>query len=264
MRKSYLLIAILLLQYVNLFSQQNKLLPFKINGTINANTGTIELRLFVDPSFYPENLRKLSTKVENKKFYFSGYIPSPQGFELLYNSEHSSSDFIIEAGTQSITFNIDSGSVIPRVQNVAMREDYNDYINARKLVKHKLLIWRQKEDTLNRIYQRNIPNNIKLELGKELDEYYRESDKKLLNYVKSHPNSYVALWKFINLLSYGYESVFDSIFDQFSESLKNTYAGNVLSKRLKIASMTSPGKQFPSFSVVNNKNEKFNVFKKTT
>src|SRR3954464_11133974 len=110
MPKSYSLIIILSIQYVNLYAQQHKMLPFKINGTINADTGTIELRMFVDPSFYPENLRKLSRHVKNKKFYFSGYLPSPQGFELLYNSERSSSDFIIEAGTQSITYNIDSSS----------------------------------------------------------------------------------------------------------------------------------------------------------
>lgn len=257
MRIFSLLSAILLLLNVNLQAQKNKLFPFKINGSINVDTGTIQLKLLVDKEYYPEGVQNLRAKIINKKFFFRGYIPYPQGIQLSYGAGYLSNSFIIAPGTQSIILNIDSNRKVPEVQNLVMKEYYSDYIHAFKEINLKSDKLYQKWDSLNILFHRKIPEKIKLDLEKTRNEYYGESDKTLLQYVASHPNSYVAFWKFIELCSFsGYENIFDSILSQFSDSLKNTYTGKVLSNKLKIASKLGFGKKFPSINCINIQNKK--------
>jgi thiol-disulfide isomerase/thioredoxin len=102
-------------------------------------------------------------------------------------------------------------------------------------------------DSLDKVYQRKLPKNIELDLRAQQNAYYAESDQNLLKYVTAYPNSYLAFWKFIRLSSFsGHEKIFDSIFNQLSDSLKNTYAGRVLSKNLYIGGTLGMGKRFPS------------------
>ncbi len=252
----FLLSTILLLQCNNLHAQQHKLFPFKINGTINADTGTVQMKMLVDTRYYPPGVKNLTAKVENKKFTFHGFIPYPQGVQLYYNSAYYSNSFVIEQGIQSVTFNIDSNDKTPEVHNRVMKEYYEGYKMAFKEIHSKREVFRQKWDSLSNIFQRKIPATIQLGLEKELNGYYKESDAMLLKYVIAHPNSYVAFWKFIELLNFGYEPVFDSILPRFSASLRNTYTGKVLSKKLKVAGMLSLEKEFPSFPCINDQNKK--------
>jgi peroxiredoxin len=244
---------------IPLFAQQPKLLPFTLNGTINADTGTIELRLLADPSFYPQSLQNLSAKVENKQFTFQGFLPSPQGFQLLYSQSYVSGEFVLEAGKQSIRFNIDSSFQTPHVQNAAMREYYQEYVPAFEQLRQKRKLQNQRRDSLNKVYQRNLPSSIKLTLEQELKQDYKENDATLLKYVKAHPSSHFAFWKLIYLMNFGYEPIFDTIYHHFSAPIKVSYAGKVLADKLKVASILSVGKLFPSFPVVDLEDKKYNV-----
>lgn len=250
MRLFHLLSILFVLQGVNLHAQQQKMLPFTLNGTINADTGTIELRLLQDPSFYPEALRNLIAPVKNRQFTFSGYLPSPQGFQLLYSGNYVSGEFVIEAGKQAVHFNIDSSFQTPHVQNVAMKEYEQEYLPAFKQVRQDRNLLNKKRDSLNRVYERKLPASVNLSLERERKEQYKKNDETLLAYVKTHPNSQFAFWKFVNLLNFGYEPIFDTIYYHFSNSIKGSYAGKVLADRLATASVLSIGKPFPSFPVV--------------
>lgn len=257
MRKFYLISIIGLCFCCNLYGQKAGLSSFTIDGHINADSGTVELIMLTDTSFYPQSIHNLRAQVKNRTFSFHGYLPYPQGFELLYNSNYSSAVFVIEKGKQSISINIDSNGKTPDVRNEVMREYAYDYKNAMKDVDDKMTLLYHKWDSLNEVYQRKIPKNIELDLRAKQKEYYVESDQNLLQYVTSHPNSYLAFWKFIRLSSFsGYESIFDSIFNQFSDSLKNTYAGRVLSKNLNIAGALVMGRKFPPLNCINDQGNK--------
>jgi peroxiredoxin len=266
MRIFYLLSIVLLLQGIHLHAQPQKLLPFTLNGTINADTGTIELRLLQDPSFYPEALRNLIATVKNRQFTFSGYLPSPQGFQLLYSGNYVSGEFVIEAGKQAVHFNIDSSFQTPHVQNVAMQEYEQEYLSAFKQVRQDRNLLTKKWDSLNRVYERKLPASVKLSLERELKEQYKKNDETLLAYVKTHPNSQFAFWKFVNLLNFGYEPIFDTIYYHFSSPIKGSYAGKVLAERLATASILSIGKTFPSIPVVDKQDKRHTVssFSKAT
>lgn len=260
MRIFHVLIIICLFQYSDLYAQQTTAFPFSIEGQINADTGTVELRMLTDISYYPKGVQNLSAKVKNGKFFMNGYIPYPQGFEFRYGSYYYSDVFVIEKGRQLIKININSNGKIPEVQNEVMKEYYHDYIMATaSLIEKKVLLYHE-WDSLNRVYQRKIPKDFELELRKRQAEFYNEGDKILLQYAISHPNSYLAFWKLINLASFsGYESIFDSIFNQFSDSLKGTYAGKILSRNLKIAGMLQIGKVFPPIISIDIRDNKLDV-----
>jgi thiol-disulfide isomerase/thioredoxin len=245
--KKYFLISLIGFCFCyNLYGQKAALSPFTIQGYINADTGTVKLILLTDSSFYPKGIHSLSAQVKNGTFSFQGYLPYPQGFELLYSSSYLSSLFVIEKGVQSISINIDSNRTTPVVRNQVMKE-YTEYKNMWKTLIAKETLLYHTWDSLDKVYQRKLPKNIELELRAKQKAYYAESDQNLLKYVTAYPNSYLAFWKFIRLSSFsGHEKIFDSIFNQLSDSLKNTYAGRVLSKNLYIGGTLGMGKRFPS------------------
>lgn len=90
---------------------------------------------------------------------------------------------------------------------------------------------------------------MKKEIESGLRKRYQEQDNTLLRYVEKHPDSYLALWKFVYLSNFGYEAVFDTILSKFSEKLRNTTTGYALAKRLKDGRVLTINKGFPSLSV---------------
>ncbi len=130
-----------------------------------------------------------------------------------------------------------------------MEESRVDMANAFKEVREKRSMNNQKWQTASEKYNGDIPSDIKLSIEKEFKSLYVKSDSTLLQYVSTHPDSFLALWTLIELLDFGYEPIFDSIFEQFSGDLRNTHAGQALERNLKIARMLAPGKKFPVIQV---------------
>jgi len=255
MRTIVLIAFILLSASVVSIAQQAKLFPFKINGHINADTGKIKLEIVSDTGFYPKGLRQMETRVINGSFSFEGLLPYPVGVQLNYGPfRYNSAVFVIERGEQSINCNIDSSNKVPVVDNRVMSENAN-YKAAFGNYNRKHVLLTQRWNKLITDYNRNIPANIKLELEKELKQEYAMHDSVLLNYVSAHPNSWLAFWNFVNLSNFGYENIFDTIFANFSDSIKNTYSGIALANRLKITGTLAVGKKFKYISSVN-KNDK--------
>ena len=94
----------LFLHPLSLFSQHK--LPYKIEGLINADTGTVSLERVGSSNLYPLTMENISTKVENGKFSFEGSIPDPMGFSLQYGQSYISALFAIETGNQQLTIDI--------------------------------------------------------------------------------------------------------------------------------------------------------------
>jgi peroxiredoxin len=259
MRIIYIVSAFLILQSQMLCAQQNKFLPFEIEGNINADTGVVELQLLFDADYYPPGVENMVAKVENKKFTFSGSILYPQGVTLSYGNVYYSSLFVVEPGTQSVTVDIDAVREVPKVDNQVMKEYEGEYTKAYEQVRLKRNLWDNRRDSLRQVYQNKLPDSINLTLEEEIKSLYAESDSILLKYVTSHPDSYIAFWKFIELFRFvGYENIYDSIFAQFSDTLKNTHAGKVLTEKLKIAGMTGNGKKFPYIAAVDRQKNQIN------
>jgi len=122
MKKCCILFLLSLLIVSNSFGKNKKQIRrngnqfyFKIDGTINADTGKVSLRFYSDYTL--NKTVELVARVQNNKFSISGYIPEPQGVYVFFENRYVSSDFIIEKGLQTITINTDSTRKVPAVLN---------------------------------------------------------------------------------------------------------------------------------------------------
>lgn len=252
------LCAIFLMSFLiisNSFGKNDKQFFFKIDGTINADTGTVLLEFFTD--YIPNKTNVLESRIKNNKFSISGYISEPQSVFFFIDDSYMSSNFIIEKGVQTISINTDSTRKVPLVLNNTMMNEYPKYsaFFTQQAIKSRL--YDQKYDSLEKLYNYNLPKAIKVNLSKEDDNLYEEGHKVLLRYSVKNPTSRIAFWALINRMSWGYEPIFDSIYNAFSSNLKNGYAGRVLNKKLENGKLLSVGNLFPSLQSINRNNEKF-------
>jgi peroxiredoxin len=262
MKKWCVLFLISFLIVSNSFGKNNKQLAkndkqfyFKIDGVITADTGTVYLDFYSE--YIPNKTKELKAKVVKNKFSISGYIPESQAVIILFDNRYMSSDFIIEKGLQTISINTDSTRKVPAVKNEIMT---NEYLNYSTFFTQQEIKWRffyQKRDSLEKLYNYHLPESIKLSIKKEDDNLYEEGNRLLLRYTEKNPTSKIAFWTLIRKMSWGYEPIFDSIYNAFSGELKNGYAGRVLNTKLENGKQLSLGKQFPSLQCVNRNNEKF-------
>lgn len=235
--------------------QTDKEYYFKIDGSINADTGTVALRFFSE--YTPNKTEELVASVKNHKFSISGYLPEPQGVYVFFENRYMSSDFIIEKGIQTISINTDSTRKIPAVLNNIMTNEYPSYAAFFKHQDIKKIIFYQKQDSLEKIYNYDLPKAIRLNLKKQDDQLYEEGNQLLLRYSEKNPGSKIAFWTLIRKMIFGYEPIFDSIFTAFSGELKNGFAGRILIHKLENGKQLSVGKMFPPLPCVNRTNENF-------
>ena len=226
MKIKFIFCVLIVFHSILLKAQNDTNLPFEIDGSINIDTGFVRLEILDHTDYYPEGVESLVAEVENGKFYFSGNIPYPQAYTLNYGDKYYYNLFVIEPGAQTLICDLELYGEVPKINNQAMIEFEESYKMAFIEVNKKRALLRIKRDSLTQIYQNNLPDSIKLNLAKELKGYYAEGDSTKLRYISSHPDSFIAFWNFVCLFSnFGYETVFDSIVESFSDSIKNTYAG---------------------------------------
>lgn len=249
------LLLFLLLASLCIKCQTEKRFNFEIDGTINADTGKISLSFYED--YTSNKLTELVTHVKDKKFSFSGFITEPQGINILLEGRYISSYFVIDKGLQTIVINIDSTERVPDVKNQIMINDYPNYEAFFKAYTIKRKLFYIKSDSLQGIYQRNIPNEINLALRSEYNALNNEENKLLLRYCEKNPNSYLGLWRLVYVMNWGYEPIFDSIYNSFSDNIKNGPAGTTLKNKLQESKMLTVGKNFPLISCVDRNNKPF-------
>ncbi|MFP4096607.1 MAG: redoxin domain-containing protein [Cyclobacteriaceae bacterium] len=231
--------------------------PFEIAGKINADTGEVILEVLFDHDYYPEQVeRKMVSTIEDGKFSFSGHIPYPQGFTISYSDRYYSRVFVVDPGYQAVSVDVEARREAPKADNLSMNEYETQYLPFYEPIVEKRKLHSEKRATLREQYQGQVPDSIQLVLETEINQIYMESDSTLLRYVQINPDSYVALWNFINLFSgFGYQKVFDAVYAAFSDSLKDTHAGKVLAQKLAVASKLDYGKTFPSIALADEQNQ---------
>lgn len=217
MKRYLLLLFVFSFLQINI-KAQNVPSAFTLEGKINALQGNIRLIQVGSYFFHPGFNSDHETKVVNGNFIFKDSIYYPYPFLLRFDSKldgsgYLSGIFFIDPGIQHIFCNIDSIRKIPVLQNNTMQEFLGSYYDS---------------------------------IRSPLKNYVRApKDSVLFQYTKAHPNSFVALWELIFATSERYAPIFDSIYTQFSPSIENTYAWNVLGKKLATARTISIGKIFP-------------------
>jgi len=261
MKKWCVVFILSLLVIANSFGQKDQQLKFKIDGTINSDTGTVTL--FFRTDYMPKKDSVIVAKVKNGKFTISGYLPEPQSVEIGFGYNYLTSDFIIEKGLQTISINTDIERQVPDVSNSTMQNEYPRYTAYFKQHTIKRNICDQKYDSIYKLNNYNLPEEIRSSMSRELSILYKEHDKLLLTYTEKNPNSEIAFWTLARLMIFGYEPIFDSIYNSFSDDLKNGYAGKVLNTNLINGKLLTVGKYFPLMlcADINSKPFTLDIFK---
>jgi peroxiredoxin len=262
MKYLFILICAIYLKINSVNCQHMDYLPFEIEGSIDVDTGYIYLNVYHQNEYYPEDIKDFKARINGGTFSFKGKIPYPQGFSLSYGDNYWSKMFVIDTGYQTVKCYVDSVRKLPLISNRLMEESRVDMANAFKEVREKSALNKQNWQDASKQYNGEIPSDIKLSLEKDLKSVFIKGDSTLYLYVSSHPDSYLAFWTLIELFTFGYEPIFDSIFEQFSSALKSTYAGQALKRNLENARVLGPGKKFPPISVkdIHGNNLDFNAY----
>lgn len=249
--------------FKNNITAQLSISSFTLEGKINIDTGIIKLVPVGDDIFYPNNSGYHETKILKGKFTFTDSILNPYGFRLRLDIDsirgYMSETFIIDPGAQTIVCNIDSSWAVPTVTNNSMKEFRSEFVTAFEPLEEEYYNFDKKKDSLYSIYKNKIADSFFVEFSNEKKVLTNKGNVILLEYTKYHPNSFVALWTLINKLSSGYETIFDSIYTKFSDSIKNTYSGKMLSYKLGTARITAIGNIFPSLLLLTTKNKKVQI-----
>ncbi len=226
---------------------------FEIDGTVNADSGKINLHFY--SGYLPGETNQITAEIKNKKFSISGNIPESQAVYITIDGVYMSSDFVIDKGRQTISIHTGSSQEVPVVENKTMLEEYPDYTAFHKEIEAKYKSFYQEWDSLHQRYEGNVPDSIMLILRKEQKALYNASDSTLLKYAEKNPDSKMAFWKLIRLMGFGYEPLFDPIYNSFSETLREGYAGKVLKDKLQNGRLLSVGQPFPLLNCQNAGNE---------
>lgn len=255
MSKSGITSFLLFCCMINSFGLNGQNINFQIDGIVNVDSGKISLHL--NPDYVAGETCKITAKIENKNFSIAGYIQESQGAFITIDDVYMSSDFVIDKGLQTVSINIESPQEMPIITNETMHEEYPKYTDFYKVLNTERKLFEHKRDSLYLHFNGDLPDSIKLILNENQKAIYMMSDSTLLKYVERNPNSKIAFWELIRLMNWGYEPIFDSIFNAFSDTLRNGCAGKILKTKLQDCKQLSIGQMFPNFNCINTNNEIF-------
>lgn len=264
--KVLLSLFFLLLSFFNIFSQTNKKHSFKLAGIINSPNGKIKLKPICDSIFYPNELRNLYSSIKEGKFEIVGNIKYPTGF--YFNFEDGLNNFeakgivFIQPGEQFITCNLQKKELTHQ-NNDSQKEYLEKFKQSFTQVEIDFQKLRHFDDSVKKVYQGKIPNEFEIFYLNSRKNIYKLSDKLLYNYVKKYPDSYISFWKLAEQLHWGYETIYDSTFNNFSENIKKTYSGKLLYQKLQSSLSLQIGKKFPVINLIPHK-ETLSTFLGTT
>jgi hypothetical protein len=160
MRFSWLLLLLSFGLVINSSAQNGRPHPFIIEGSINADTGSIKLILVNDTSYYPPSARDFTAKIRHRRFSISGIIPYPQSYAISLPPYPLSHAFLIDTGTQKVTINVDSIRETPNSNSYAMREYYKYYIPAFAKIRTENMAFSAKWNPLYAQYHYKFPDSL--------------------------------------------------------------------------------------------------------
>lgn len=188
---------------------------FKLNGTINLDSGTVCLMYVGNERYYPKELINPTKKIVKGRFVFKGTIHYPYAFILGVKQaevlKYVSDIFFIDPIEQNLQCDINKLHQVPVLINNSM-------------------------------------NNL-LKYNSFADKYDND-ETPLLTYAKSHPDSYIVMWKLIEKFSdRNYKQIYDSTYQCLSKNLKSTNTGQKLGKYLLLTKSLDIGSDFPKLKV---------------
>jgi peroxiredoxin len=246
------LLITLFLFFARSYSQQVRT-TFTIRGiTTPADSGRMLLIPLNTEDYYPFH-GTLEARVLNGMFTLTDSIAYPTSYiiGLKYDSnwKYLSSPFYVDPGVQTLSCNTNNLREVPAITNRSMLELQNDYNTSFASLHSQYIRYDAIRDSLNEVYKYKIPDSLGSLLSSIDKDLDRKFDSTLLSYVKRNPGSYVAFWKLVNEFTHGYKPFYDSLYEAFSDSIRQTYTGKVLKHKLEMGRFSCIGCRFPDLKL---------------
>lgn len=203
---------------------------------------SIEISYVVDANLSKWEDRKLN--VENGSFNTAIQIPFPSEVDISYGNRHYGKNYIYN----DAKILIDSAGV-PHIIGSTVQDEYE----------HEFLpFFRSNDkvyDSLRSFYQRNyrkygndLPTFLQDSATLLKEKYCYQRAELLKEYIKRHPNSYVALWDinyFVALTPSHQYFDFEKLFSSFSNQMQKQSFINVLKEKIRESDKIQVGQIFP-------------------
>lgn len=182
-----------------------------------------------------KNFNSVVARIKGKQIIINGKIDYPQLINISYfdpkiNGGYSTKPFFIEKGNLKI--------FVSRNNNL----DYYLETNSVANIEYQKLILELTHFTEKlKPYQQNDEKDI------------QAKHKFLQNYIKDHPNSFVAFWEIVNDFSrFGFHKSYIESLSLFSKSVKKSFSYIEFKKIIDIENSTNVGGIFPDVLFENN------------
>ena len=229
---------------------QTRSLTYRLEGTVNRDTGTVTL-LPSGEGFDPNLNNNYETKIIHGRFLLAGKMAYPGSYRIRIRHGYISNYFLIEPGSQIITCNVDSLRETPQLPTKTMAE-YNQFV-----ANYIWPIRNQRDQAFEQymgqksaITDARTLDSLQTAFGQNRTRLIHQQQLGYLTYVTQHPTSYVGLWHLVKELNEGYRPILDSLYTALSVSLKNTLTGKMLAQRLHSAKVTAVGQVFPYLTLI--------------
>lgn len=243
---------------------QHKKYPFVLNGFIDdpiSKTAILSYQEF-------GKIVKQTTEINNKKFSFKGNITEPMFVSLIIDS--STVRFYIEKGI--ITVNIPSKDLNKfRLEGSKTERDRLLILTESSKLKSLISSLNDKLENLNQTITEGTDSVLVFRLKKQVDSTRNAisiASNKLqlapIYSIKTEPNSFSVLTNLAPIIMMFHNSLFplekaDSLYNIFSEELKNTPTGEKVRKLIENYKNIKRGGIAPDFSVYDIKGNKFTL-----
>jgi peroxiredoxin len=223
---------------------------FKIKGAVDLANGKKVYRIIANANNQPQVID--SAEVNAGAFQFEGMIEIPDINFLQIEEIGGSLPFIAESGTISVDIFKDSlqQSI---VKGTLSNDDFMQYKNDTKIYVKSI------NGIAKDMQQAQILNESLL--FQDLQEQYLEVQNQIKDYevdfIKTKPDSFISvliLERFLGSQSLPLEEI-KSIFDQFSDRIKNTVSGKNIQEALSAPPKAEIGKLAPIFEAPNPQGE---------
>lgn len=230
------------------YSQQARTTFILQGTTIPKDTGRMLLMPVNTEDYYPFH-GTLEAPVHDGRFSFTDSIAYPTAYMLGLKQgslwKYLSKPFYVEPGVQELACNIDNMWETPAITNRSMHELQSDFAASFNVVRTEYNRYSKAKDSLNQVYKGQIPDSLSRILSSIEKNITQKSHTALLHYAKNNPGSYVAFWRLVSEFTSGYAPYYDSLYNAFSDNIRQTYTGRVLKKKLDMAKASCIGCRFP-------------------
>jgi thiol-disulfide isomerase/thioredoxin len=214
---------------------------------------------FISGAFSKFKLTNDENKVLDNKFIIEGRFEYPHAFRFITNTGDISGLFFIDKAEQTVYIDELGLYNSPTITNSKTNDEYiNNYL---PLISNLLA----EDEYLKKSWNDSLSEVEKSETIEGRKRIREEKNVVLLKYLENNPNSYVGMWLFAeNFSIYGYNTIYEDMYNSMSDELKNTYSGQGLNQKLAETRISSVNGYLPDATLLEyNGREtkvKFNAF----